>query len=696
MRRASAYGSATGLGTGKSPCEVRVACSSRAPAVLLASAAVAALFAAPGGGATPAEPIPQTVPPERGAPTDVLVGRDGQRQTGELQSCVGPRCRFDNQTVAKDAIEWLGMGVRETTPPAVVHADQDELHLRDGSVRTGALVGISLGEVLLETGSFDRDQVTWLHLAGPPGAQAEGALPATGAPGTGQGCEGPGCPSPTPPLPPSKRPPPPLLPPPTPPPLAKGDHLVRGHLWSGTIHVHQRTTFDSGFTDDKSDIEARLREFPVPLREPRAGKIYGTEIRLEPEGAVFRSRFESRQGAPGSEGDECRGDATISVTALPGQAGFNHPSVIFVSRVDDDTTPWIGFPILRGKPRYVVSLAPEPTRRFSAACTSWSQVMGHIQVKTYTDEEPFLSRDIGRGFAGCEPSLQHVCDPEIRTLEGENGRMHGAWHQAWDEDEEHHDTEVRWSLCRDDVPCTEQPPEPESNPCGGTATQDALLQQCRDAEGKIADEMLSRWSTYQHDLGEAKPYLADFVHALAACTAWDTTELLLEAMLIAEVPSIGLDEEAAAELREFKEQLEFINRLLTAARTGDPLATLSKGETIKSLRTSAEAIEQFVETYHLMEHGEAEQFLEHLDECKAPISKATRDSAETYLLDMQRAMEDLDEYSKLANDFRAQNDQCLQAQWNDYVACVQNARCLEGPESGCAPLKPEGSWPDVP
>lgn len=109
------------------------------------------------------------------ARADVLILRDGSRRTGALQACAGSQCRFAGKTIAAAEIAWIGFGGaggKQDMPPAVADSSHDELHLADGSVATGTLEGISLGEVALADRSFDRASVSWLHFAGAPGMTA--------------------------------------------------------------------------------------------------------------------------------------------------------------------------------------------------------------------------------------------------------------------------------------------------------------------------------------------------------------------------------------------------------------------------------------------------------------------------------------------------------------------------------------------
>jgi hypothetical protein len=602
---------------------------------------------------------------------DVIVLRSGEAKKGQLKSCDPDSCVLGARVYRRDVMSWVGLAVAEATPPMVTYNSEDEVHLRDGSVFRGHLIGVSLGEVDIEGGSYDRDRVAWIHLVRPPNAPPppKGAIPGTEV-------------TPSPPPPPQPPPPPvptpqpqPQLPPPPPAPKTRGE---RGHLWSGEMHVHLRMTMkEGGYTDQKSDVAVHLREFRSPLFRPADGKRVGTFIDLEPEGSEYRSKYETDVSGQYA-GTHCDGSGMATITAQPGEAGYGHASAIWIDS---------------GSPRYVLSVHPRPSEKFVANCRSWSVDAGGRKEYESTQDQSFYFAVIGKNLL--TPCSGPACDPNVRTIEGESGRMFGSFHNVWDDGDFHHDLQVRWSLCRDDVPCQSAPPEPEANPCGGTAQQDALLQTCRDQERDIARKLNAKWAEYQHTLSEAAPHKSEFSKAMLACTAWDATQLALEALVLGDVPSIGATGHIAEEAKEAKEALELINALMKASTTGDPLDALKQGDVAK-LITAAESIKQFLELYNLLDKGNAEAFVEKLDECNAPLSDSTLKNAKGYVLDMERSFEELEEYHKIANDLRSKDDECLQKQWDAYAACVQNARCNHTAESACAGKKPPGNWPEIP
>ncbi len=468
------------------------------------------------------------------------------------------------------------------------------------------------------------------------------------------------------------------------------------HLWSGEMHVTLKLTHAHGSSEAKSDIEARMREYPSPLIRPDTGKRYGTHIDLEPEGSVLHSSFHSEVTTPAG-GTTCRGNADLTLTIQPQQQGYGHASGIWITSIDADTTPWLGFSIKRGTPRYVISIHGTSSDKFVANCNSWLDTPKGRRESQSTTNEAFAFAVAGRPpLVRCDGPLEHECDPEARTIAGENGRMAGSFHRSWSDDMGfHHDLEVRWSLCRDDVPCAAAPPSAESNPCGGTAQQDGLLEVCQNQERELTHAMNARWTRYQNALNDAAPNRAAFEQAIVGCTAWDATQLALEVVMATDLPSAGAPEEIVHEAEEVKEALETINGLVKTVTTGDS-SDLWTPDEIDHLQTATETIQQFIDAYQLRNSGNADAFLQKLDDCDAPLSHDMRVRAQQYLLTMQRAFDELHEFHKLANDVRSKENECLQKQWDAYAACVQNARCNHAEEPACDMKRPPGNWPAVP
>jgi hypothetical protein len=620
---------------------------------------------------------------------DLLILRNGTLVRGTIPVCEVDTCRLGSKSYGRDEIAWIGLAQSSEKPPRVSGVAEDEVHLLDDSVHLGHLEGISLGEVAIEGGAWDREDVGWIHLAGAPSAPSSIGGDEEKEP-PGGGGDGKNTPEDT-----ADRggnPPNGGSDTYTPPDNASGDHPTPppppppgtgrpGGMWSGEIHIHFKVTGDDTSTDQKTDIAAHLREYRSSLLKPTDGKPYGTLVRLTPEGTVIHAKYVS--DATGEyAGSHCDGEGTATKTETPGAGA----SVIYISNVASDTTPWIGFPITRGTPDYSVSLGIPP-EKYDVNCVAWRMSGGRREEFPSTAQEAFYVAGFGRSPLGCPPFLKNICDPQIRTIVGENGRMFGAFHNTWKVLDLRNDLTVRWSLCRDDVACAPAPPEPEDKPCGGTEAEQGKLDVCNDAANAIVGEMKTKWDASNRYKDKASPHQADFMKALGACVGWDAAELAIEALLITEAPSIGLSEEAAAEVKEFKESLELVNQLMSAAMNGNALEAFKPGN-VDELMTALEAVKNFFETFPVLDHGEPEKFLEHLDECNAPLSPELKSSAQSFLFDMQHSFEELNDYRKLSNDLRSKENECLNQQQKLYDACLQDAECKGTPASACDAMKP--------
>jgi hypothetical protein len=155
--------------------------------------------------------------------SDIVIKRDGRKLTGKLKSCIGSRCQLDAQSIPRDTIAWIGLTSKSSTPPAVVDRYKDEVHLIDGRVESGALLNLTLGDVVTEMSNFKRADVVWIHFVPPntnegPVIDDSGAEPAPAPAPSPAPAPAPPTPQPKPrtPAPPS-RPPAPTPKPPVPP-----------------------------------------------------------------------------------------------------------------------------------------------------------------------------------------------------------------------------------------------------------------------------------------------------------------------------------------------------------------------------------------------------------------------------------------------------------------------------------------------
>ena len=117
---------------------------------------------------------------------DLLILRSELRR-GELLGCDATVCRLDGDTVPRQSIVMIGLGDPPLPVPQIRNPSHDELHLRDGSVRTGPFVSLDARRVITPERTFERREVRWIYLAPPPAGFAGGGSPAGGNGGGGSG-----------------------------------------------------------------------------------------------------------------------------------------------------------------------------------------------------------------------------------------------------------------------------------------------------------------------------------------------------------------------------------------------------------------------------------------------------------------------------------------------------------------------------
>jgi hypothetical protein len=480
------------------------------------------------------------------------------------------------------------------------------------------------------------------------------------------------------------------------PPGSPASPFTRGGLWSGHIRVHFRLTTQGsdGFTDYKTDVSARLREFKSVLHGPPAGKPYGSLVHLEPEGSEIHTKLEMDVESEAA-GTHCMGAGTLSQTFEPNTPTGS--SVIWINDTDADTTPWIGFPIVRATPLYHIHVGAAGRDKFKATCTSWHLDGRSRQESTSTMDADFYGGEVGKIPIGhCPPAGQYVCDPQFRTIAGRNGRMHGAFHNTGNIGGDRVDLEVSWSLCRDDAPCKDEPPEPEKKPCGGTAQADALLGQCHDAERAIERQMKPHWDEYQKESHEASQHLSDYKLASHLCTAWDVTMKMLETLLESDIPLKGLSPADAAEVKEFQEALGKLSGVIGNLYEGKSATDPFLPENIQKIGEYGEKINNLIAALHIFLNATPEELAEKLQDCGAPLSDSLYQSARQYLLHLQASLEALRQVNKLLNDLRSQENKCLQLQLDAYKACLDDAACRGTDPKACDSKKPPGNWAGLP
>jgi hypothetical protein len=631
-----------------------------AGAIFLLAAGAAAAFAA----------RPSPAPAQR---SDVLVLTSGETARGSLKACIGTQCQLDSRSIPRTDIAWIGFQSLGTLPPRVGDAAHDEVHLRDGTVSSGHLVGISLGVVAFAEASYERSAVAWIHLAGAPATPPPGSLAANGEPPPtpqGDGGGGTGTTQP-PPTPPSSPPPPP---PPPPRPGSAGPHQ-RGHLWSGTIRTHLHNDYQSVTTDIRSEVRARLREYAKPLKRLDNFKVFGRLILLDPEETVVTGSYALDAESQDVQ-THCKGSGTTTLSWTPQDPHGDQGSAIYVNQSDADSTPWLGFAVKRGAPLYMLAIAATPSDEFTVTCQTHdnqgSRADPHWVDSTDSESQAFLGAVIGKNpLAPCIDATGHTCDPEIRTLAGETGRMHGSFHHAWD-DLGHSDLEVRWNLCREDVPCQEAPPEPEDrDPCGDPAQQRALMDPIWNQRQLQAKQLAADWQKLQAAYQALQDNLEAWRAAIPLCAIEEVAEKATEDLLK------GLGGEAA-ELTE----------MLGKMASGDLSYMLS--EHYDNMLTLLKDDQQLVQA--ALGAGDPAAMAERLDDCAA-LPADLRAGAKAFVDAYGEVASGLPEVQTEVNGVHGLDRQYWD-QWQKYYqACLDYAACKQIPPTDCVPPPAQPSGP---
>jgi hypothetical protein len=111
---------------------------------------------------------------------DLLILLRGEMRRGELSSCDATTCRLDEATVPRSDIVMIGLGDPPLPIPAIQNFLQDELHLGDGSIRSGPFVGLDARRVVTLERTFQRREVRWIYLTRAPGPGGVARQPPAG------------------------------------------------------------------------------------------------------------------------------------------------------------------------------------------------------------------------------------------------------------------------------------------------------------------------------------------------------------------------------------------------------------------------------------------------------------------------------------------------------------------------------------
>ena len=216
--------------------------------------------------------------------SDLLVLRDGKRQSGSLVTCAVDTCLMGTSVVPRENIQWIGLSLSQklqATPPPLQNSATDELHLADGSVHSGSVLGIRAHSVETAGKSYDRKEVKWVYLAPVSGKPRGGPAPSAPPPGS------------TPPNPPAF-------------PSILGS---KGGLWIGTVQGERTVTY----TGPPLVVHHYTNTIRVKLREVVGGYVMNSDpAHFHRVGSVIDLKNEGTQVEVGYQGASCSDHAASS------------------------------------------------------------------------------------------------------------------------------------------------------------------------------------------------------------------------------------------------------------------------------------------------------------------------------------------------------------------------------------------------
>ncbi|MGE5232866.1 MAG: hypothetical protein ACM3OB_02055 [Acidobacteriota bacterium] len=599
---------------------------------------------------------------------DLVILRDGSRRTGDLRSCVGDRCQLGTESIAESTIDWIGFQRRSGEPAPTAHEPQrDEVLLNDGSVHSGHLVGVSLGEVVLQEGSFDRAGVAWLHLAG-------GVPPASGGPIAGEEkptprpTPSPSATGPQPPVPPS--PPAAASPPAAPPRPRRSPATIDLRCLELAQRVSQTKAWHGSFV-----AEFRYQTGSCPWES--VYKVCRGTWTWTARGSLEFGPQPAREHAFEWEGD---GTAHAEVDL---QSTFGSPPIVYTA-----TNQGSGTVRLRGSNL-------RPSLGLSGDCT----YRVHFGALRASVEERLTRSDTGETETARSDSWLLIQATDVplperglvlsgsRTIPVQGDTEHLAefftviqggdaylFSQVWDPQHPPRGR-ILWSICPVGESCPlAAPPEPgKGDPCGDPAEQRALMDPLWNQRQMRARQLAVDWQKLAAANRDLNDHLEAWRAAIPLCAIEEIVQEALQDLVK------GLAGEAG-ELTE----------ALGKMATGD-LSYMAQGEygnILTLLQDDAKLLQAALGV------GDPHAMEEQLADCSG-LPADLREGAKAFVDAYAEVKSQLPEVQAEVNGIH-QLDQQYWDQWHKYYqACLDYAACKKIPPTDCVapPDQPAGPIP---
>jgi hypothetical protein len=616
---------------------------------------------------------------------DLLVLRDGKRKSGSLVACGISTCLIGTSVVPRQNIQWIGLSLSQKLQaalPPVQSSANDELHLADGSIHPGALLGILADSVATVKESLARQTVKWVHLVP---VHAKGTRPEyidAGSPDSGNGgnpgnAGNPATPGKT------GRSAPPAAPPgsTSPNPAAFPSSLgSKGGLWIGTVHGERTVTY----TRPTLVVHHYTNTIRIKLREVAAVGIFSSDpLPFHRIGSEIYLINEGTQVEVGYQGPLCSDHAAKQLT-------------------DNDRVGFFWYKTLNEPIKNGIDIPPEGLYRLTLG--TGGPVVLPLCQKYYPSFDQLGGRPIEIGYLwgthAIPPDQAKLqaddWDPEgYRKMSANHARMVGDYtfeNQFLDGNGSER-VKVDWDICRvGSAGCVMGAPQFDPRPCAGPT----LLGPCSRERNALAAELKTEWDQYQKYMAKVQENQDAYRKAIAECAAWDATMKIVEYAVGGAPLSGGLSTQSAAEIKEFQEALSFLADISEKIINGENPLTIPDSKGLGELAKLQWSKETITKVLSMLNAANPEALRGYLEECGAPVPAETYAGAVEYVKNLEEALNMVPEIQILVNRIRGKDLECQLEQWKAYQACVECARSQGTDGTSCNNLKPEGDWPDVP
>lgn len=110
----------------------------------------------------------------RSSADDEIILRDGSVRRGELSACTADACTLGGASIARPAIVLIGLDGR-TRAPKIPDPLHDELQLTDETIVPATMTAVDAATVVTDKARYPRERVAWIYLAPKLPAGAQGA-----------------------------------------------------------------------------------------------------------------------------------------------------------------------------------------------------------------------------------------------------------------------------------------------------------------------------------------------------------------------------------------------------------------------------------------------------------------------------------------------------------------------------------------